>query len=102
VEKGERVGFEVTIDESFGRGSDGVAAAGAAQRLLYPPAPRLAIFLSACDMDPDGDSGVLDPGSTDTACAGNRRCETNGGARSARSTPTSRPMKRDLAVVAMT
>jgi hypothetical protein len=42
---------------------------GATQSLLYPPAPRLAIFFSACAIASDRESGVSHPGAVVSACA---------------------------------
>jgi hypothetical protein len=49
-------------------------AVGAAQSFLYPPAPRLARFLSACAIDSDWESGEVGPASM---CVGNCKWATN-------------------------
>lgn len=73
---------------------------GAAQTLLYPPAPPLAIFCSTRAIDSYADKFLLDPDAPVFACTGNRNSRTIWGNNRARNTPASRPIARDRADMA--
>lgn len=101
VEKGDCLGIGEVIDEGAGRRRNEVEAVGAAQGLLYPPTPRLAILFSICAIA-SVESGELDPSPSASSCIGNCERKTSRGTRRARNAPTSRPTKRDFAATAMT
>lgn len=61
VERNDLLGVEEVIDVVAVRKVGVKDEAG--QRLLYPAAPRTAIFLRACAIESGWNSGVLEPGS---------------------------------------
>lgn len=69
VEKEDFLGIEVIVDVVVDRkvGTEDEAA----QRLLYPAAPRPAILLKTCAIVSKWDGGVLDTGSITFPAAGN-------------------------------